>query len=177
MRSLLTEDQLQWYEELRSYHLWRRQYYLDNRYRIADYEKKLKRGDATWNRYVMTRDSNKKAATEYQSEHYYERAIERLTELLDVDPTIMELFDRSFDLAKFENIGPDVIQMPLFILSQSHYCLNKDRKLFPTIKDLKIQAIESAIKYLYVDDQPVDEESVLAAIERGKRLRRLLNRP
>ncbi len=117
---------------------------------IAEYEGLLRKADFAFNRGdAYSRKGNRKEAADflYKAEHLYERAIERLSELLSADPTIQTWLDRDFDAGV--SLSPSSVPR-----ARTSRGVNNQSPLSKTkIKDLKIDAVEKAIFELIYDQE------------------------
>jgi hypothetical protein len=173
MRSLLTDEQMQQYEDE-----WRnaqdyKQSIIDGRWELESYTEKLKIADAIWSRYENTKDPNKKARTENEALDAYGYAIERLEELLSIDSAIEIYLDRPVRFEHGHEPGISACAVPRYKLSTSHHATPEQ---FPTRNDIKMIVIEGAIEDLsqakkqpHATKKPAAVAQTLAKIRKHRR--------
>ena len=145
MKSLLTDEQMQQYEDQ-----WQRaqdykQFIVDGRSELESYTKKLRTADIIWARYENTSAANRKAETEYKALSAYESALEHLEELLGANPAVQLYLDRNVSFVAGQEPGLSAHEVPRYKLSKSHYA---NTEVFQTKQDIKMTVIEAAIQNL-----------------------------
>lgn len=145
MKSLLTDAQMQQYEDqwqsARDY----KQSIVDGRSELDSYTEKLKIADMIWSRYENTKEANQKKETEYAAESAYESALECLQELLYENAAIELLLDRQVSFEHGYEPGTSACDVPRYRLSTSHHATPEP---FLTKNDIKVDVIEGAIEDL-----------------------------
>ena len=143
MKSLLSDEQFQQYEEQWQSAKDLRQSIVDGRSELESYSKMLKVADAIWTRYENTRSGHHKAETEYAAQREYEKALEHLEELINTNPAIEIYLDRAVRFDFGYECDPEAGEVPRYVLSKSHYAVARQ---FDTQRDIKIRVIGDAIK-------------------------------
>ena len=145
MKSLLTDEQMQRYEDEWQSAQDYKQSIIDGRWELESYTKKLKVADAIWTRYEDTKAANQKAETENAAQSAYESALEHLEELLDANSAIEIYLDRPVSFEHGEEPGISACTVPRYRLSTSHHATLEP---FLTKNDIKADIVEDAIKDL-----------------------------
>lgn len=107
-------------------------------------------------------------ATAMASDAGYERAIERLKELLAADPSLSQLLDKDYDFETWHgnnDISRHGVPRPTFHKVNVHgYAVFPG---FPTLKELKIDALLKAIDQPATSTQLVEEYDSKALLEQN----------
>jgi hypothetical protein len=147
MRSLLTKAQMQDYEDSWKDRQEFKQWLIESRHEIAEYEKILSHADKAWAKHENRTKTRGTPEDGYRVGDIYERALERLGELLAADHSISALLDRPCDLSASGNTSPDYYGVPRYIFSQSHANERKTTRL-ASKRQFKISAFKMAIEEL-----------------------------
>lgn len=106
----------------------------------------------------------------------YERAIERLQELIEADPSLTRFFDKDYDFETWHgNNGLcfDTVPRPVFHKRKVHGYAEFPG--LPTLKELKISALQQAIDQPVTSTQLIEEYDSKALLEQNmKNLNSLL---
>ena len=124
MQSLLTDDQMQQYEDEWQNAQDYKQTIIDGRSELELYTKMVKIGDLIWSRYENSKPGNHKAETEYAAQSAYKKALEHLEELISANPAIQIYLDRPVRFDAGYECGPEAGEVPRYKLSQSHYAFS-----------------------------------------------------
>jgi len=170
MQSLLTDVQMQQYEDEWQDAQGYKQTIIDGRSELESYTKMVKIGDLIWSRYENTKTGNHKAKTEYAAESAYETALEHLQELFYENSAIEIYLDRPVSFEHGHEPGTSADAVPRYILSTSHHAIAES---FPTKNDIKADIIEDAIEDLSkVKKQPHATKKPVAAAQTLAKIRK-----
>jgi len=123
----------------------------------------------------------KRKATAMTSDAGYERAIERLHELLTLKPSLVRFFDRSYDFETSQgNNGICKNSVPRPIYHKRGVYEVFEHKEIETVQDLRISALRNAINQNTAEKQADDNQGVERSLEENWRrfeiLRKLIRR-
>lgn len=176
MRAVLTDGQMKEYERLWENHRVYKQWLLDSRSSISDYQEILRTADAYHIRAEKVKTGSKAHSNARKAERHYERAFERLEELMENELWIPVLLDRPVDQTNTWKTGASYHGIPRYIFSQSHACDRRARESLATKRDVKMRVFKDAIEHLYKEPANAEPELAAEEIERVKKLRSILNR-
>lgn len=173
MKALLTEEQLAEFDNLWEMEKGKKDWVLDNRHLIKDYEEMLHTGDKIWARYENTRAANKNAEIENAAMSAYEKAWERLEELIEADPFITTLLDRPFDRDNAVGNGLSACEVPRCKYSKSKFVKPLEKT---TKNELKADFLKAAVEELsgLSKENDIHEGSITS--NRTKKLKALVKR-
>lgn len=106
----------------------------------------------------------------------YERAIERLQELLEADPTLQQFLDRGYDFDTWlgnNDISRHGVPRPIFHKTQVFEKI--EHQQIPSVRELKVEALEKAIDQPTISTQLAEKRDGKAELEQNmKNLNSLL---
>lgn len=160
-------------------------YMLDKPEEVTEYEGLLKKATLLYNRAegyasrgALNSEGKMAAPAMYnKAEAAFERALERLEELVGFEPTLREWFDRELDFTANGMLGPSVGAMPIAKTSVSTDNMKSgSRRMLQNKRALKKDALESALQELDAVHRAAMAAQAEAAIERTGALREFMRR-
>lgn len=144
---------------------------------LGDYIKLLRIAD--FNDQAVDRASQlgwKRKSTAMPRDTGYERAIERLSELLEADPTLQQFLDRDYDFDTWHgNNGICRHSVPRPVFHKRQVFEKIEHQQIPTVRELKVQALEKAVEKPITSTQLVEEHDRKGTLEKNmKNLNSLL---
>lgn len=113
---------------------------------VSEYEQFVKKADLLYGRAERYSSAGKHMQAQKlyrKAEDAYERAIERLEELHEIDPSIEPFFDRSLVFGIGSNLGIDCVSVPRYVGSKSHH-----NQVLSYTKTAVASKVDCAIAYL-----------------------------
>lgn len=138
---------------------------------LRPYIKLLQVADLLFSRSEEAKSSAVAKPLGFKAEAKYEQALERLSELLEVDPTIQRHLDRPMEWTAGGQIGPEQGAVPRVRYHSRHVFGNVEHKELKSRTDIMREALVSAIADPCTTASP-SSSSVLSE-EQSQKLKRL----
>ena len=149
LQTWLSADEFALIDQYWQQELTHREIYKDKPHSIKEYESRLVKADFYFNRsehYSLNGNAvqAKKFAEMSQSE--FERALERLQEIISLDLSLQMWFDRDTESRPDNDIGIDTDTIPRIVTSRSPKCRVSVGER--TIRDVKLGVVQTALRNL-----------------------------
>ena len=96
-----------------------------------------------------------------QTDGHFERVLEHLEEIIQIDPSLQAWFDRPISFGHKSDLGLDFDSVPRVIVSRSHFGQSTKSSVlsFQSKQDVKLQSVEAALNELLYETPEKDVSS------------------